>query len=50
MPWVQMFLCPAVVGGGARLFDDGLPPSAWSLTHQTASDTGAIYLTYDRIR
>ena len=43
-------LCPEIVGGGARLFDDGLPQSAWSLTDQTTSDTGATYLIYDRVR
>lgn len=43
-------LCPQVVGGGARLFDDGVPPSAWSLTDHSTSETGATYLVYDRAR
>ena len=43
-------LCPAIVGAGARLFDDGLPQSAWSLTSPTTSESGATYLVYDRVR
>jgi dihydrofolate reductase len=43
-------LCPAVAGGGARFFADGLPASSWTLTDVSASESGAIYLTYDRAR
>jgi dihydrofolate reductase len=40
-------LCPELVGGGDRLFRDGLPTSSWTLTNVAASDTGAVMLTYD---
>lgn len=42
--------CPELVGGGARLFEDGVPVSSWSLTDLATSESGAIYLTYDRKR
>jgi dihydrofolate reductase len=41
-------LCPELVGGGARLFEDGLPVSSWTLTDLSTSDTGALCLTYDK--
>ncbi|RIQ15788.1 dihydrofolate reductase family protein [Jiangella rhizosphaerae] len=43
-------LCPELVGGGARLFEDGVPASSWSLADLATSESGAIYLTYDRRR
>ncbi len=43
-------LAPELVGGGTRLFEDGLPASSWSLTEFTPSDSGAIWLIYDRKR
>ncbi|MPZ28172.1 MAG: riboflavin biosynthesis protein RibD [Micromonosporaceae bacterium] len=43
-------LCPELVGGGARLFEDGIPSSSWSLTDLATTETGAICLTYDRVR
>lgn len=43
-------LCPELVGGGAQLFEDGLPSTSWKLTASTASDTGALCLFYDRAR
>ena len=42
-------LCPAVVGGGARLLEDGLPGSTWTLVDTTTSESGAICLRYDRV-
>ncbi|WP_107659943.1 dihydrofolate reductase family protein [Nocardia suismassiliense] len=42
--------CPEVAGGGARLFEDGLPASSWSLTDLASTETGALYLVYDRVR
>ncbi|PXX63252.1 dihydrofolate reductase [Nocardia tenerifensis] len=42
--------CPEVAGGGARLFEDGLPASSWSLTDLSSTETGALYLVYDRVR
>jgi dihydrofolate reductase len=47
---LRINLCPELVGGGARLFEDGLPPSSWSLASLTTSETSAIYLVYDRVR
>lgn len=43
-------LCPELVGGGARLFEDGIPSTSWSLTDTSTTESGAIYLVYDRIR
>ncbi|GAA3914355.1 dihydrofolate reductase family protein [Actinoplanes auranticolor] len=42
-------LCPAVVGGGARLLEDGLPASTWALADTRPSETGALCLVYDRV-
>jgi len=47
---LSITLCPAISGGGASLFDNGLPASSWSLADTTATDSGAICLRYDRIR
>ena len=47
---LSITLCPAVSGGGARLFEDGLPGTAWSLTDLSTADSGAICLIYDRMR
>jgi dihydrofolate reductase len=43
-------LCPEIVGGGARLLEDGLPASSWALSGSTSSESGAIWTCYDRIR
>lgn len=42
--------CPEIAGGGARLFEDGLAASSWSLTDLSSTESGALYLIYDRIR
>ncbi|MFC4997860.1 dihydrofolate reductase family protein [Dactylosporangium cerinum] len=41
---------PVFLGGGPRLFDDGLPTGQWTLTSQTAGEHGTLALVYDRIR
>ncbi|MEV0522289.1 dihydrofolate reductase family protein [Streptomyces sp. NPDC050439] len=41
---------PLFLGGGPRLFDDGLPAGKWTLASQTAGEHGALALVYDRIR
>ncbi|MFG1782510.1 hypothetical protein ACGFIU_08715 [Rhodococcus oryzae] len=41
---------PEIAEGGQRLFDDGLPGSTWTLTHQETGDLGAIAMIYDRAR
>lgn len=47
---LSITLCPVIVGGGVRLFEDGLPCSDWSLNDVTRADTGASCLLYDRVR
>ena len=47
---LSITLCPEVASGGARLFEDGLPASSWSLRHSTATESGALCLLYNRVR
>lgn len=47
---LSITLCPEVAGGGARLFEDGLPPSSWILRQSTITESGALCLLYDRVR
>ncbi len=47
---LSITLCPEVAGGGARLFEDGLPPSSWTLRQSKVTESGAICLLYDRVR
>ncbi|WP_433614036.1 dihydrofolate reductase family protein [Dactylosporangium sp. CA-139114] len=47
---LSITLCPAVAGGGARLFEDGLPASGWTLADLASTDSGAVCLLYDRAR
>jgi dihydrofolate reductase len=47
---LSISLCPEVAGGGARLFEDGLPPSSWTLRQSKVTESGAICLLYDRVR
>ncbi|MFI5793014.1 dihydrofolate reductase family protein [Streptomyces sp. NPDC051677] len=41
---------PVFLGGGPRLFDDGLPAGKWTLAGQTAGEHGTLALVYDRVR
>lgn len=41
---------PVFLGGGPRLFDDGLPPGQWTLASQSAGEHGTLALVYDRVR
>ena len=43
-------LCPEISGGGTRLFAEGLPATSWTLTDLSTSESGAIFLTYDKVR
>lgn len=43
-------LAPELVGGGSRLFPEGMRPSSWTLTEVTTSDSGSAWLRYDRKR
>jgi dihydrofolate reductase len=47
---LSITLCPEVAGGGARLFEDGLPSSSWSLRQSAVTESGALCLLYDRVR
>jgi len=46
---LSITLCPEVAGGGARLFEDGLPASSWSLRQSTVTESSALCLLYDRV-
>ncbi|MBP1161992.1 hypothetical protein ABIC28_002771 [Rhodococcus sp. PvR044] len=43
-------ICPEIAGSGQRLFDDGLPSSNWTLTHQKTGELGEIAMVYDPAR
>jgi dihydrofolate reductase len=45
---LYLMICPEIAGGGQRLFDDGLPASKWTLTHQETGELGEIAVVYDR--
>ena len=47
---LSITLCPEVAGGGARLFEDGLPSSSWGLRQSAVTESGAVCLLYDRLR
>ncbi|MFE7707618.1 dihydrofolate reductase family protein [Streptomyces sp. NPDC057486] len=47
---MYLMIFPEIVGGGQRLFDDGLPSSKWKLAHQETGDLGEIAMVYDRVR
>jgi dihydrofolate reductase len=46
---LYLLILPEILGGGQRLFDDGLPSSKWKLTHQETGDLGEIAMVYDRV-
>ncbi|MFG3054602.1 dihydrofolate reductase family protein [Kitasatospora sp. NPDC048239] len=45
---LYLMIFPEIVGGGQRLFSDGLPGSKWKLAHQETGDLGEIALVHDR--
>lgn len=47
---LSITLCPEVAGGGARLFEDGLPRSSWTLRESVVTESSALCLLYDRVR
>lgn len=47
---LYLMIFPEIAGGGQRLFDDGVPASTWTLTHQETGELGEIALVYDRVR
>lgn len=47
---LYLMICPEIAGGGPRLFDDGLPASKWTLSHQETGESGELAMVYDRAR
>ena len=47
---LYLLICPEIVGGGERLFEDGLPGSKWTVTHQETGKLGETAVVYDRVR
>jgi len=47
---LAIMVFPVFLGGGPRLFDDGLPAATWSLASHAAGDHGTTGFVYDRIR
>lgn len=47
---LYLMIFPEITGGGGRLFDDGLPATKWTLTHQETGKLGEMAMTYDRAR
>lgn len=47
---LYLLICPEIAGGGARLFDDGLPGTRWAVTRNEVGELGEIALVYDRAR
>ncbi len=47
---LSITLCPEIAGGGAHLFDDGLPASSWTLRQSKMTESGALCLVYERVR
>ncbi|WP_326763770.1 dihydrofolate reductase family protein [Streptomyces sp. NBC_01591] len=47
---LALTIFPVFLGGGPRLFDDGLPTGRWALVSQAAGEHGTLALVYDRVR
>ncbi|MGW0410194.1 dihydrofolate reductase family protein [Streptomyces collinus] len=47
---LALTIFPVFLGGGPRLFDDGLPTAQWTLASQATGEHGTLSLVYDRIR
>jgi dihydrofolate reductase len=47
---LYLMVFPEIVGGGQRLFEDGLPATKWTLTDHRTGDLGEIAVVYDRVR
>jgi dihydrofolate reductase len=45
---LYLMILPEIVGGGERLFEDGLPASKWTLSHHETGELGEIAAVYDR--
>ena len=44
----RLFVCPVVVGGGRRLFQEGAAPRSLKLVEATTTSTGVVVATYRR--
>ncbi|TCC56102.1 riboflavin biosynthesis protein RibD [Kribbella pittospori] len=47
---LYLIITPEIAGDGDRLFDNSLPASKWTLTHQETGDLGELALIYNRTR
>jgi dihydrofolate reductase len=47
---LYLMIFPEIAGGGQRLFDDGLPATKWTLTHQETGELGELAMVYNRVR
>ncbi|UOB07718.1 dihydrofolate reductase family protein [Streptomyces sp. HP-A2021] len=47
---LALTIFPVFLGGGPRLFDDGLPAGQWTLVSQAAGEHGPLAVVYDRVR
>jgi dihydrofolate reductase len=47
---LAVMVFPVFLGGGPRLFEDGLPAAQWTPVRQTAGEHGELALVYDRVR
>jgi dihydrofolate reductase len=47
---LRLNLLPAVAGGGLRLLDESLPPSAWQLVGALTLESGGVALHHRRLR
>lgn len=47
---LSFMIFPEILGGGARLFEDGLPASKWGLANTVTGEHGVVALAYDRLR
>ncbi|MEU0194645.1 dihydrofolate reductase family protein [Streptomyces afghaniensis] len=47
---LALTIFPVLLGGGPRLFGDGLPAGQWTLVSQAAGEHGTLALVYDRVR
>lgn len=47
---LSFMIFPEILGGGARIFEAGLPASKWGLASAVSGEHGAVALVYDRLR
>jgi dihydrofolate reductase len=47
---LYLMIFPEIVGGGERLFEDGLPATSWTLSHLDPGKLGELAMVYDRAR